>query len=818
MCSDSQRLPRRGFIPGAAQSVSSGSNLKRAAWLCALLVLAVTAGAASVKSSLLQEDFPFQTAAIGAKFPAKNDANKGVAIRLGNDAALCFDTDLLRVAAGWTGGFITTHGVTYDGAHGEYPSIAGTQKFGTNPNTPGWADASGNFTDARKLEPFGPIPESHGRWDGLYTLGDKVVLSYTVLGTKIYEQPGSVQADGQTGFVRTFKTAKAKSALRLLVCDAEGFAGTEEKNLASLNFDTNALRVTVIGAPKNAALSIQENGRVVLTIPKGAPASLFKVILWAGPTADAGKFAALTAGKPEMIEFAKGGPAHWPEVVTTKGVLGNSDGPYVLDRLTPPVDNPWKRRVRFGGLDFFSDGKRAALSTWDGDVWIVSGIDDKLEHLQWRRFASGGYETLGLKIVNDVIYTTGRDQITRYHDLNNDGEADYYENFNNQATSSVGFHEFQFDLQTDPQGNFYTAKAGPVRGGGSGFGGGGGNGTVTEFAGTVHKISKDGKRREIYATGLRAPNGIGVGPDGQVTTGDNEGTWVPVCPINWVKPGSFLGVEDLAHRTPVPEFKPPLCWIAKNYDNSGGGQVWVTSDKWGPFKGELLHTSYGRCALYLVLKQAVGDQMQGGIVRITGGADAAQFMGYESEIKTKDGVSVTNRSPVKFTSSAMRPKFNPVDGQLYVAGLNGWQSDAAKLTGLDRIRYTGRPVYTARDLQVTKAGLQLTFTQPLDPSSIDPQNFAAERWNYQRTKNYGSPELSLQLDEKGKEKRGHDKVEITGAKLSADGRIVTLAIADLRPVNQMLLKYKLKAKDGTPVAQTIMHTIHRVPDSALAAK
>src|SRR5688500_3807779 len=108
----------------------------------------------------------------------------------------------------------------------------------------------------------------------------------------------------------------------------------------------------------------------------------------------------------------RGGDSHWPEVVKTTGTLGQGEGAYVVDQLTPPTENPWKRRVRFGGLDFFKDGKRAALSTWDGDIWIVSGIDEKLDNLVWKRFASGAYETLGLKIVNDVIYTSGRDQIT----------------------------------------------------------------------------------------------------------------------------------------------------------------------------------------------------------------------------------------------------------------------------------------------------------------------------------------------------------------------------------------------------------------------
>ena len=73
---------------------------------------------APVKAGLIQDDFPFQKACIGAKFPGKNDANKGIAIRLGTNAAMCFDQDLLRWSAGWTGGFISTKGVTFDGSHG----------------------------------------------------------------------------------------------------------------------------------------------------------------------------------------------------------------------------------------------------------------------------------------------------------------------------------------------------------------------------------------------------------------------------------------------------------------------------------------------------------------------------------------------------------------------------------------------------------------------------------------------------------------------------------------------------------------------------
>ena len=733
-----------------------------------------------------EQDFPFQIACIEAKAPGTNIANKGIAIKLGNDASVCFDTDLLRMSAGWTGKHLNFRGVTFDGGHGGHPMIPSIPKFGTRPG-PGWADAQGSFADQRP-EPFGPLPSNTGRWDGHFVVGDYVVLSYTVGGTKIYEQPSSIRFGDETGFVRTFRTGPVRNDLTTVLCDSD--SATPRIEGANVVFFGASNTVTVIGianAPKGVSLGVLENSRVVLKLAKDTRPSIFKVVVWQGEQTQQNNFARFLEGAPRFVDFARGGPARWPETVKTKGTLAASttpDGAYVQDVLTSPDDNPWKRRVRWGGMDFFSDGKRAALSTWDGDVWIVSGLDEKLENLVWKRFASGGFENLGLKIVDDVIYTTGRDQITRYHDLNGDGEADYYENFNNQVTSSPGFHEFPFDLQTDKAGNFYTAKAGPVRAGGQGFGDPDGkrpgNGKITAFAGTVQKISKDGKTREVYATGFRAPNGLGVSPDGQVTAGDNEGTWVPACPVHWLKKGSFQGVEDLAQQRPPPSWNKPLMWFSKNWDNSGGGQVWVTSDHWGPFQGALLHCSYGQSSLYLIMHYQVGGQVQGGAIKI----------------------------PVKFTSSAMRPRFNPKDGQLYVAGLRGWQSNAAKETGFDRIRYTGRKVYMARQLGLSKNAVEIGFTEPLDESSAtDLENYSAKRWNYKRTKEYGSADFSV-VDP---DKKGRDPVDITGAKLSADGKTLTLQLADLRPVDQLLIKYSIKTKDGTEMKQEVLQTIHAIP-------
>src|SRR4051794_10049063 len=116
--------------------------------------------------------------------------NKGIAIKLGKDgnAAMLFDTDLVRMSGGWTGGFVKLEGVAYDGAHGPNPRPAESAKmvFETNPTGPGWSKGT-DFTDPRKVPtgpgaatvPFGPLPHDWAKYRGLFVNGDDVVLSYT---------------------------------------------------------------------------------------------------------------------------------------------------------------------------------------------------------------------------------------------------------------------------------------------------------------------------------------------------------------------------------------------------------------------------------------------------------------------------------------------------------------------------------------------------------------------------------------------------------------------------------------------------------------
>ena len=56
--------------------------------------------------------------------------------------------------------------------------------------------------------------------------------------------------------------------------------------------------------------------------------------------------------------------------------------------------------------------------------------------------ATGLFQPLGLKIVDERVYVLGRDQITRLVDHNADGEADEYQCFTNAYRTSAGGHDY----------------------------------------------------------------------------------------------------------------------------------------------------------------------------------------------------------------------------------------------------------------------------------------------------------------------------------------------------------------------------------------
>jgi hypothetical protein len=187
------------------------------------------------------------------------------------------------------------------------------------------------------------------------------------------------------------------------------------------------------------------------------------------------------------------------------------------------------------------------------------------------------------------------------------------------------------------------------------------------------------------------------------------------------------------------------------------------------------------------------------------------------------------RFNVDFASGAMRARFNPQDGQLYVTGLRGWQTTATQNGCFQRVRYTGAATRMPLALAATKKGIKLDFTCEIDAKvAADAGNWNIEVWNYIWSSAYGSPDIStletkvaatelgndgkLQFSKAQMSERKHDPLTVKSATVSADRRSVFLEIPDLRPAMQMQLKYDIKAADGVELRGQVINTIHALAE------
>ncbi|MSR31316.1 MAG: c-type cytochrome [Gemmataceae bacterium] len=447
-------------------------------------------------------------------------------------------------------------------------------------------------------------------------------------------------------------------------------------------------------------------------------------------------------------------PMRFPQKITGKISLGKGS-PYAIDTIEVPFENPWKAPFYPGDLAFLANGA-GLVCTMQGDVWRVDGLEPSSTQATWKKVASGMHQALGMVVHNDAPYVLGRDQITRLHDLNNDGEYDFHECFCNAYKTSPSGHDFLCGLVRASDGSFYFASSNQG----------------------AMRVSPDGKKAESLATGFRNPDGIGLTPEGKITIPCSEGDWTPSSMICQVKEGGFFGSGGPKNGA-APDL--PLVYLPRGLDNSAGGQATVTSDQWGPLKNQMIHFSFGACSHMLLLRDEVKGKPQGAIVLLPG----------------------------EFLSGAHRGKFSPTDGQLYVAGMQGWGTYAMAEGSFQRVRYTGAPVQLPVAIHSHANGVYLRFSSPVDASLLGKTTSRlAMAWNYRYSAAYGSAEYSPSHFGL----RGHDLLDIPAAHVLEGGKAVFLEIPDLQPVNQLLLR--LQVGPGAPV--NLIATVHELDNDFTA--
>ncbi len=714
------------------------SLFRRCLITAALLLFARLCAEAELKKfgPYAEPDFPFLESTVDFRdwekdgFPQENLVIRGVVVKLPGRLYACFDTDLLRLAAVWRG--------RNDGEFLTWTGIAPISYHVFNKKAePGQKDLPKPV--GTPLYATGPHPgwllpgESPGK-DPRPAGYDSRELGRGPLPRRLGRWLG-IDVSGEVVKLR-YEIAGAKVE--------EVFTGGKmlQRQISVVSGSTPAK--VILPA---ACLRHQLGQDLCVTLPDTPgervggwlllPAG--KIGHWRGAAAHAPS----SLAKPESAVIPR---TFVPSVEGKSARLQVGNSPFVQEILPLPLPNPWRRNVRLSGLDFFPDG-RAAFCTIDGDVWLVSDLAGS-GPAQWRRFASGLNEPQSVQVVNGEIYVFTRTGITRLHAAK-DGTCSFYENFCADFPQTAETREYPNDMVKKPGGGFFIAKGGQqisTRGNGGG---------------RIFEVSADGQSVVEICRGLRQPF-LGVHPvTGQLTASDQQGHWTPSTPIHVVKRGAYYGYPDAVEDPPPTEVMEPICWIPHEVNQSAAGHVWCLSPKMGPLNGHLLHLAYFKPSLFDVHLDPQGKQ--GAVVPL----------GIPLEIPLLKGA------------------INPADGLLYLCGLQIWGTEAKEVSGLVRLRPTGKASVLPEQVRATAEGIFLKFQVPLDAAvASQPQNFVVQRWNYRRTKNYGSPHYKLDGS------LGQELLPVIASAVSKDGTGLFLRVANLQPVMQMQVDWRLVEAGG----------------------
>ena len=793
----------------------------------------------------VEPDFPFFSSVLDARdvgegFPKDNLTPRGLILNLGHNLWACFDTDLLRIACIWQGeegkppvspvalapGSYHVAGQKTKDGQDDLPKPVG-KVWLANGIYPGWQvlkspEDKPSFTDPR--EPAlskeevgrGPVDRVMGEFLSISPAGNGMRLSYKVAGIEVSEWDfGNFTANGSAA-VRLLKLAPHANTLVCVLADHSDFgfdgrvaSGTgvgyrtrfypaDVRSAFRAGEDMKSMPRLCLWSKEGYLMGYKDQNKAAILIPPAEQETVFAVI--SAPNEDA-ELAAIHDDPTNLaLVMPEKTLSLWPQTLTTKATLATPKptDAYVLDDIPLPLDNPWKRNLRLADIAFLDDQGHAAAVTFDGDVWLLSGLTGDLQEVKWKRFASGLHEPMSIvaraapgdgrwkmedgakasasaapspishlpspQTQEAEFFVFDRNGIWKLRDTNGDSEADVCEMFCNQFAQTAETREFPNSMKLAPDGSFVLSKGGQE---GTTFG---------KDNGKVLRISPDGKTVITLGYGLRQPF-VGVHPKtGLVTASDQQGNYVPSTPIHIIRDNQFYGhlptiAEKERYPAPIAE---PVTWVPHPVNPSGVTQTWLCDAKMGPINDECIHIGYNRPELFRVLFNERFQRPQ------------ATVMSFWRDLDF----------------GPLNAAVNPADGQLYVTGFQVWGTTAKKISGLARIRYTGAPRVLLKECTPMDKGLLLRFNAPLDAKlATDPASFSAERWNYKRTSEYGSPHLKLDGTP------GQEWMNASSAYLSKDGMSVLIGIPDMKAgVHQMRIGWGLKSADGHKAENTAYFT------------
>ncbi|WP_282090887.1 ricin-type beta-trefoil lectin domain protein [Streptomyces tendae] len=507
-----------------------------------------------------------------------------------------------------------------------------------------------------------------------------------------------------------------------LVVDHDGLHGPEPKDATvDLTAGTHALRIE----------HFERDGGQQLTLAWQPPgASGFSVVPNSVLSTDADVVRVTAPGRKEC----EGGTDSPGDGLPLTGVHPD----YTLTDLRPSGFEP-----QVSAMDWLPDG-RLAVATWGGsnntagEVYLLSNVtgDTGPDKVTAKKVASGLKEPMGIKHVDGKLYVSQKHELTELNDTNGDEVTDQYRRV---ATWPFGgnFHEFAFGLLYK-EGFFYLNLSVAIN-----YGGATTDPQPAQNRGTTIKVNKETGEVSYVAGGLRTPNGIGWGPEGDLFVTDNQGGWLPSSKLVHIKQNRFFNhytnPDGPFDSQPVTK---PVLWLPQNEIANSPSTPLQLKD--GPFAGQMLFGDVTYGGIQRGFLEKVGGEYQGAVFRLTQGLEA--------------GVTRISLGP---------------DGALYAGGLGAggnWGQEGKLTYGLQKLSPNGANAFDIRAMRAVPGGFELEYTQSLSTDTANELagRYKIKQWRYVPTADYGGPKVD------------EETLGAQSATLSADRKTVTLAVPGLK--------------------------------------
>ncbi|RZE69576.1 family 16 glycoside hydrolase [Streptomyces albidoflavus] len=445
---------------------------------------------------------------------------------------------------------------------------------------------------------------------------------------------------------------------------------------------------------------------------------------------------------------------------------------YALTDLRPDGFEP-----QVSAMDWLPDG-RLAVTTWggtdntDGEVYLLDHVqgDTGPEEVTAKKVAEGLKEPMGIKAVDDKLYVSQKHELTELSDTDGDDVTDEQRTV---ATWPYGgnFHEFAFGL-LHQDGAFYLNLSVAID-----YGGATTDPQPAENRGTTIKVDKETGKVSYLAGGLRTPNGIGFGPEGDLFVLDNQGGWLPSSKLLHIKQDRFFNhyTNPSGPFDDQPVTKPVL-WLPQNeIANSPSTPLQLTE---GRFAGQMLFGDVTYGGIQRAYLEKVDGEYQGAVFRLTQGLEA--------------GVNRISMGP---------------DGAIYAGGLGAggnWGQEGKLTYGLQKLTPSGDKAFDMLAMRAKPGGFEIEYTEPLSEETAAglAESYQIEQWAYAPTADYGGPKID------------EETLSVSEATLSEDGKKVTLSVPGLKANRVVHLRSPrpFSSAEGTELWSTeAWYTLNSLP-------